>query len=276
MKGASDKYPELVTKEVIRGQYNYTIRFQINQQEDIFTWEEVELPPGIYNRSTIISKLIKYYFPSEKVEAIVNNVLSNPLNESYMEEYKEFQEWRTKVKTYAQEIIDWGEEHDIHVQEEPQYNQNINIEIKPDGLLQLAQALSFVKTQVVDLPDEKAVEVPALFPIWYDKIGQQVNVDDRLFYNKKLWKVLQTHTVQKNWTPDITPSLYTEIVVQQEGEPEIGTLDNPIPYDSNMELFEGKYYIQDNVIYLCTRSSGSPVYHPLSALVGLYVEVVNP
>ena len=275
MKGASDKYPELVTKEVIRGQYNYTIRFQINQQEDIFTWEEVELPPGIYNRSTIISKLIKYYFPSEKVEAIINNVLSNPLNESYMEEYKEFQEWRTKVKTYAQEIIDWGEEHDIHVQEEPQQNQNINIEIKPDGLLQLAQALSFVKTQVVDLPDEKAVEVPALFPTWYDKIGQQVNVDDRLFYNKKLWKVLQTHTVQENWTPDITPSLYTEIVIQQEGEPEIGTLDNPIPYDGNMELFEGKYYIQDSVIYLCIRSSGTPIYHPLSALVGLYVEVVS-
>ena len=52
-----------------------------------------------------------------------------------------------------------------------------------------------------------------------------------------------------------------------------GTLDDPIPYDGNMELTEGLYYIQDEIVYLCTRSSGQPVYHALSALVGLYVEV---
>lgn len=40
-----------------------------------------------------------------------------------------------------------------------------------------------------------------------------------------------------------------------------------------MELFEGKYYTQNSIVYICTRSTGTAVYHALSNLVGLYVEV---
>lgn len=42
-----------------------------------------------------------------------------------------------------------------------------------------------------------------------------------------------------------------------------------------MALENGKYYTQDGVTYLCNRDTGSPVYHPLSELVGLYVEAVS-
>lgn len=42
-----------------------------------------------------------------------------------------------------------------------------------------------------------------------------------------------------------------------------------------MEIFNGKYYTQDGVLYLCTRDSGQALTHNLSELVGLYVEVVS-
>ena len=42
-----------------------------------------------------------------------------------------------------------------------------------------------------------------------------------------------------------------------------------------MVLESGKYYSQDGVTYHCTRDTGNPVYHALSELVGLYVEVVS-
>ena len=32
------------------------------------------------------------------------------------------------------------------------------------------------------------------------------------------------------------------------------------------------YYLQDSVIYLCTRDTVNPVYNPLADLVGIYVE----
>lgn len=54
-----------------------------------------------------------------------------------------------------------------------------------------------------------------------------------------------------------------------------GTKHYPIPYDGNMALESGKYYIQDDVVYLCNRDTGQPVYNALSELVGLYVEVTE-
>ena len=53
-----------------------------------------------------------------------------------------------------------------------------------------------------------------------------------------------------------------------------GTIDNPIPFEVNMELVEGKYYTEDGVKYLCVRALAQSVWH-LADLVGNYVQVVN-
>ena len=49
-------------------------------------------------------------------------------------------------------------------------------------------------------------------------------------------------------------------------------VNDPIPYEGNMVLENGKYYTQDNVKYLCTRDTVNPVTHDLKDLIGLYVE----
>lgn len=109
------------------------------------------------------------------------------------------------------------------------------------------------------------VEAVALYPQW--AVGVAYSVDFKAQYGDRLYKVLQAHTSQADWTPDKAPSLFVEI-----NETESGTIDDPIPYNGNMALEQGKYYIQSDVIYLCTRDTGNPVYHNLSDLVGLYVE----
>ena len=125
--------------------------------------------------------------------------------------------------------------------------------------------------QTMDLTDEESLEVKEMYPEWESKMGQQVNAGEKYQYNDKLWKVLQQHTVQENWKPgEGTESLYTEV-----SKGHAGTKDDPIPYNNNMELENGKYYSQDGVTYLCTRDTGIPVYNPLSELVGIYVEVAE-
>lgn len=42
-----------------------------------------------------------------------------------------------------------------------------------------------------------------------------------------------------------------------------------------MELLTGQYYSQSGVTYRCTCDTGTAVFHPLSALVGIYVEIVT-
>ena len=61
----------------------------------------------------------------------------------------------------------------------------------------------------VSLPDEDAIEAAELFENW--KPGQDYIVGKRIRYIDKLYKVNQAHTSQSDWTPDITPALYTEV-----------------------------------------------------------------
>ena len=111
-----------------------------------------------------------------------------------------------------------------------------------------------------------ALTAMSLYPAW--ETGKAYAVGTKVQRNGKLWRALQYHASQLGWEPENTPTLWVEI-----NETHDGTIDNPIPYDGNMALEQGKYYVQDGVIYLCTRDTINPVYHPLASLVGLYVEV---
>ena len=63
------------------------------------------------------------------------------------------------------------------------------------------------------LPVETALEVPMLFKKW--TAGEAVALNDIRQYNGVLYKTIQTHTTQENWTPDATPALWK--VVAPEG-----------------------------------------------------------
>ena len=119
------------------------------------------------------------------------------------------------------------------------------------------------------LSDADALGGVELFPAW--AVGVSYALDVRVRYGEKLYKVLQAHTSQADWTPGSTPSLYAEVKKPGQGD----TPEDPIPYSGNMELFKNKYYSQDGVTYICTRSTGVPVYNALRDLVGLYVEVYH-
>lgn len=132
----------------------------------------------------------------------------------------------------------------------------------------------------LNLSVEDALEVVEFFPEFLVdegfKEGDTVTKDTKFKYEGKLWAVLQDHTILAHYYPSInTASLYVEVTPDyNEAGEEMGTINNPIPYDGNMVLENGKYYSQDEVVYLCTRDSGNPVYHALKDLVGLYVEIV--
>lgn len=125
------------------------------------------------------------------------------------------------------------------------------------------------KMKLPELDDNTAAQYGELYPEWSSIIGKEVTVDTRLWYNGNLWKVTNAHIVQADWTPDTASSLFVKVAKDTEG----GTINNPIHYSINMELIEGKYYIEDGIIYLCTRSLAQSVWK-LADLVGLNVTIV--
>lgn len=123
-----------------------------------------------------------------------------------------------------------------------------------------------IKQQIntITVDDQTALRMAAYYPEW--AAGQDYTAGYKVQYGGKLWRCLQAHTSQDGWEPENSTALWTEIC-----ETHAGTLEDPIPYDGNMALTAGLYYIQDYVIYLCTRDTVNPVYNPLAELVGLYV-----
>lgn len=73
---------------------------------------------------------------------------------------------------------------------------------------------ALIEKSVESLPDTEALDCVTLFPEW--AVGVTYVVDERISYNEKLYRVVQAHTSQADWTPDVTPALFTEVA--QPGE----------------------------------------------------------
>ena len=133
-----------------------------------------------------------------------------------------------------------------------------------------------IEAAVVSLPDEEAAQAPSLSQPW--TVGEQVAVGDRRYYAPTglLYKVIQGHTTQADWTPDAAPALWVVVDVTHAG-----TAEDPIPAVRSMEYEYGKIYLdpEDGKLYLCKRQGeadgGKITLHYLPhELIGNYFEAV--
>lgn len=159
-------------------------------------------------------------------------------------------------------------------------NWNERSVIKPTKVLKRAEEICEAYTQKINnynLSPAEALQVQSWYPKLFEtegyEEGKPIFTGTRVQYNGKLWEVRQDHNIASHFAPSLaTASLWKEVT--EEGA-DVGTIENPIAYEGNMALDEGKYYTQDGVVYLCTRSTGVPVYNALKDLVGIYVSVVE-
>ena len=69
-----------------------------------------------------------------------------------------------------------------------------------------------------NIPNETAVDVPYLFPVWQS--GVEYGVGDRLRYRLTLYTCVQEHVSQDDWTPDVTQALWKRTSDPTEEWPE--------------------------------------------------------
>lgn len=165
-----------------------------------------------------------------------------------------------------EQLLAWGFEE--YIEPEPEPIDETKYEPYTDEVVIKLKAL--MQEQVTNQSDEEALNNIELFPTWRSKMGQSVSVGERLYFDDKLWKVIQSHIVQESWKPDVAASLFVQVQIESQQ----GTKDNPIEYSLNMELIQGKYYVQNEILYLCTRNLSQSIWN-LSDLVGQYVDIIN-
>lgn len=59
--------------------------------------------------------------------------------------------------------------------------------------------------------DEQALSVPTLYPAW--RSGVRYAAGQRVIFYGVLYKVLQDHTSQDDWTPDAASSLFAQVLI---------------------------------------------------------------
>ena len=113
------------------------------------------------------------------------------------------------------------------------------------------QLRRIIEQGVSGLDDETALQGVTLFPAW--KSGQAYTAGGRVKYNDVLYKVLQDHTSQADWTPEAAPSLFAKVLIpDQEVIPEWTQPDSTNPYMTGDKVtYNGKTYVStiDNNVW---------------------------
>ena len=99
----------------------------------------------------------------------------------------------------------------------------------------------YIEKASISLTDEDALQAVELFPQWVT--GHAYVVDERLQYNGVLYRVVQAHTSQADWTPDITPALFVVVSLDEWPEFVQPTGAHDAYNKGDKVTFEGKHYI---------------------------------
>ena len=100
--------------------------------------------------------------------------------------------------------------------------------------------------------DAVALTIQEFYDIW--EVGVAYEVGRYLQYKSVLYKVLQPHTSQETWTPDVASSVYAKVLIDPTGEtiPEWEQPDSTNAYMTGDKVrFEGVVYesTMDNNIW---------------------------
>ena len=121
----------------------------------------------------------------------------------------------------------------------------ITIRGKEYTIEELIELRDLIEKAMNHLGDEDAVVGTTLFPLWTDLLASEyvftqedVNTGFRCQYNDVLYKVLQPHKIQADWTPDTAPSLFTVVLIPDENViPEWTQPESTNPYKKGDKVY---------------------------------------
>ena len=99
----------------------------------------------------------------------------------------------------------------------------------------------YIEKAATNLTDEDALQAVELFPQWVT--GRAYAVDERLQYKNVLYRVVQAHTSQADWTPDKTPALFVVVSLDEWPEFVQPTGAHDAYKKGDKVTFNGKHYI---------------------------------
>ncbi len=133
--------------------------------------------------------------------------------------------------------------------------------------------LAAVQIAAQTFSDTDSLIVKGIYPEWKDVIGNTFKKDYKFLHEDVLYKTIQDNLlIQEQYIPgNGTESLYTRL-----DESHTGTVEDPIPWHTNMRPEKDKYYVEGELIAKCIEDPGQALHNKLSELCpGRYFEEVS-
>ena len=149
--------------------------------------------------------------------------------------------WKKKGTIRLEEALEIKKAEELRIVEEKN---------KAISKLVTLQAITLASS----LSDEQVLEIKFLYPQWDTLVGQSIDptTTPYVMYEDDLYIVSQAHTVQQDWTPVASPSLFAKKLANPNGEPSLWVQpDSTNGYKKGERVvFKGKIYeslIDNNV-----------------------------
>ena len=131
--------------------------------------------------------------------------------------------------------------------------------IAPKEATEVREAINNV---LLTIPDEEVELVKILFPYW--RAGINYEKGTRVRFNDNIYKVLQTHTSQNDWAPNVTHSLFAPLLIITDSNGEQVEIPEWIQPDSTNPYMIGDKIRYEGIIYesLIDNNVWTPVEYP--------------
>jgi len=178
-----EERPLSVVVTTVGDKYHTTINYSIEEVEGGFEVESVTVvtdsPLGEEHHSQVVSALVRAKYSIDDEIAIARQSYAD------VNDYMAYNAYVEKCKAVACSVLE--------LTYTPSYS--------PTVAEVLSQLRELMRPYIVEVEDEVAVTVPALFDPW--AAGIDVVAGERRYYNGEVWRCVQGHRTQADWTPDL-------------------------------------------------------------------------
>lgn len=173
-------------------------------------------------REGIIEGIIRSVYTQPEVESIFANYMEGSGDKAFTE----FQ----KVRELARRVAD-NENTDIS-------NYNPEIFKIPAAKRLLQKVANPILSNAETLTEQDIEDAKSLYDNWNGE-GIDYQVGNKVVYNNELYEVIQSHSSQNDWTPDVVPALFNKF--KPAGQ--VNEWDYPVAYALNEEVtYNGTTY----------------------------------
>lgn len=190
-----EEKPPFVVVTTVGDKYHTTVNYSIEESGEGFEVESVTIvtdtPLGQEHYAQLVGALVRIKYTADDEFAIARQSVAD------VADYMAYNAFVEKCKEIACTVLEMSYT--------PDYN--------PTLAEMLTQLRSLMKPYIEEVEDEVAVTVPALFDPW--TADEDVTAGMRRYFGGKVYRCVQNHRTQADWTPDVTPALWTEISLEE-------------------------------------------------------------